>query len=85
MEIQTLVCHTEGTQTMETREVPDNYYDVPDPEKPLTERVAELETGKAEKTEVDELHEALDMILTGTTEEMEAANETGTESKNSGV
>lgn len=34
----------------------------------LNARVATMETGKAEQTEVDELHEALDMILTGVTE-----------------
>ena len=34
----------------------------------LAERVADLETGKADKTAVEELDEALDMILEGTTE-----------------
>lgn len=37
---------------------------IPTPE----ERIAALEQTKAEQTDVDELHEALDMILTGVTE-----------------
>ena len=40
----------------------------PDPEPTLEERVKTMETGKAEQADVDELHEALDMILTGVTE-----------------
>ena len=49
----------------------------PDPEPTLEERVKTMETGKAEQADVDELHEALDMILTGYTGE-EAADEAGT-------
>lgn len=49
----------------------------PEPEPTLEERVKAMETGKAEQADVDELHEALDMILTGYTGE-EAADETGT-------
>ena len=49
----------------------------PDPEPTLEERVKTMETGKAEQTEVDELNEALNMILTGYTGE-EAADEAGT-------
>lgn len=40
----------------------------PEPEPTLEERVEAMETGKAEQADVDELHEALDMILTGVTE-----------------
>ena len=49
----------------------------PEPEPTLEERVATMETGKAEQADVDELHEALNMILTGYTGE-EAADEAGT-------
>ena len=49
----------------------------PPPEPTLEERVAAMETGKAEQTEVDELNEVLNMILTGYTGE-EAADEAGT-------
>lgn len=42
----------------------------------LNARVATMETGKADQTDVDELNEALNMILTGYTGE-EAADETG--------
>ena len=49
----------------------------PEPEPTLEERVEAMETGKAEQADVDELHEALDMILTGYTGE-EAADEAGT-------
>ena len=51
----------------------------PEPEPPaptLDERVTALETEKASQTDVDELNEALNMILTGYTGE-EAADETG--------
>ena len=51
----------------------------PEPEPPaptLDERVTSLETEKASQADVDELNEALDMILTGYTGE-EAADETG--------
>ena len=37
----------------------------PDPEPTLDDRVSSLETTKADQTDVDELNEALDMILTG--------------------
>lgn len=43
---------------------------------PLDERVTALENTKADQTDVDELNEALNMILTGYTGE-EAADETG--------
>lgn len=49
----------------------------PEPEPTLEERVEAMETGKAEQADVDELQEALDMILTGYTGE-EAADEAGT-------
>ena len=49
----------------------------PEPEPPLDDRVSSLETTKADQTDVDELNEALDMILTGYTGE-EAADEAGT-------
>lgn len=49
----------------------------PEPEPTLEERVGAMETGKAEQADVDELQEALDMILTGYTGE-EAADEAGT-------
>ena len=49
----------------------------PEPEPTLEERVETLENNKAEQADVDELNEALDMILTGYTGE-EAADETGT-------
>ena len=43
--------------------------DEPVPEEPtLEERVSTLETSKADQTSVDELNEALNMILTGVTE-----------------
>jgi hypothetical protein len=29
MEIQVLILHADGTQTLETRTVPDNYFDTP--------------------------------------------------------
>ena len=51
----------------------------PEPEPPaptLDERVTALETEKASQADVDDLNEALDMILTGYTGE-EAADETG--------
>ena len=48
----------------------------PDPEPTLDERVSIMETTKANQTDVDELNEALNMILTGYTGE-EAADETG--------
>ena len=40
----------------------------PEPVPTLEERVATMETGKAEQSDVDELNEALNMILTGVTE-----------------
>lgn len=40
----------------------------PEPVPTLEERVSAVETGKAEQSDVDELHEALNMILTGVTE-----------------
>ena len=49
----------------------------PEPTPSVEERIATMETGKAEQTDVDELHEALNMILTGYTGE-EAADEAGT-------
>ena len=49
----------------------------PEPTPTLDERVSALETTKADQTDVDELNEALNMILTGYTGE-EAADETGT-------
>ena len=49
----------------------------PAPEPTLDERVSSLETTKADQTDVDELNEALNMILTGYTGE-EAADEAGT-------
>ena len=49
----------------------------PEPEPTLDERVSALENKKADQTDVDELNEALDMILTGYTGE-EAADEAGT-------
>ena len=48
----------------------------PEPTPTLDERVSTLETTKADQTDVDELNEALNMILTGYTGE-EAADETG--------
>lgn len=49
----------------------------PEPDPTLDDRVSTLEATKADQTDVDELNEALDMILTGYTGE-EAADETGT-------
>ena len=40
----------------------------PEPEATLEDRVSTLETSKADQTSVDELNEALNMILTGVTE-----------------
>lgn len=40
----------------------------PKPTPTLEERVSAVETGKAEQSDVDELNEALNMILTGVTE-----------------
>lgn len=40
----------------------------PEPTPTLEERVSAVETGKAEQSDVDELNEALNMILTGVTE-----------------
>ena len=48
----------------------------PEPEPALNERVSSLETTKADQTDVDELNEALNMLLTGYTGE-EVADETG--------
>ena len=48
----------------------------PAPEPTLDERVTALETEKASQADVDDLNEALNMILTGYTGE-EAADETG--------
>ena len=42
-------------------------YDPPPPPPTLEERVGTLERSKANQADVDELHEALDMILTGVT------------------
>lgn len=39
----------------------------PEPGPTLEERVGSLEQSKANQADVDELHEALDMILTGVT------------------
>lgn len=53
----------------------------PEPEPPaptLDERVTSLETEKASQADVDELNEALNMILTGYTGE-EGTDEAGTE------
>lgn len=50
----------------------------PEPEPTIDERVAALETEKANQTDVDELNEALNMILTGYTGE-ERTDEAGTE------
>lgn len=49
----------------------------PDPEPTLDDRVSSLETTKADQTDVDELNEALNMILTGYTGE-EGTDEAGT-------
>ena len=49
----------------------------PEPEPALNERVSSLETTKANQTDVDELNEALNMILTGYTGE-EGTDEAGT-------
>lgn len=49
----------------------------PEPEPTLDERVYALETTKADQTDVGELNEALDMILTGYTGE-EATDAEGT-------
>lgn len=49
----------------------------PEPEPTLDERVSALETTKADHTDVDEVNEALDMILTGYTGE-EATDAEGT-------
>lgn len=40
----------------------------PDPTPTPEERITKLEQTKAEQTDVDELHEALEMILTGVVE-----------------
>lgn len=56
-------------------------YDPPEPEPPaptLDERVTALETEKASQADVDELNDALNMILTGYTGE-EGTDETGAE------
>ena len=56
-------------------------YSPPEPEPPdptLDERVTSLETEKASQADVDELNEALNMILTGYTGE-EGTDEAGTE------
>ena len=50
----------------------------PEPEPTLDERVTSLETTKADQASVDELNEALNMILTGYTGG-EETDETGTE------
>ena len=58
----------------------DTYFP-PEPEPPaptLDERVTSLETEKASQADVDELNEALNMILTGYTGE-EGRDEAGTE------
>ena len=34
MVIDVLVCHTDGTQTLEQREVPDDYFAAPEPQGP---------------------------------------------------
>ena len=55
-------------------------YSPPEPEPPaptLDERVTSLETEKASQADVDELNEALNMILTGYTGE-EGTDEAGT-------
>ena len=48
----------------------------PDPAQTIDERISTLETTKANQTDVDELNEALNMILTGYTGE-EGTDETG--------
>lgn len=49
----------------------------PEPEPTIDQRVSTLETTKADQTDVDELNEALNMILTGYTGE-EATDAEGT-------
>lgn len=49
----------------------------PEPEPTLNERVSALETTKADQTDVNELNEALNMLLTGYTGE-EATDAEGT-------
>lgn len=49
----------------------------PEPESTIDQRVSTLETTKADQTDVDELNEALNMILTGYTGE-EATDAEGT-------
>lgn len=73
--VYTVTPDTEAWEAWKAEQPPE-----PEPEATptLDERVSTLETTKADQTDVDELNEALNMILTGYTGE-EAADETGTE------
>lgn len=58
----------ENGYTFEAVDPPPEPEPEPEPEPTIDERVAALETEKANQTDVDELNEALNMILTGVTE-----------------
>jgi len=59
---------TEEEEKEFTESFPPPPPDLPDPALSPEERIQRLEETKAEQTDVDELHEALDMILTGVVE-----------------
>lgn len=55
MDIDVLVVKRGGTEEFVKMDVPDNYFD-PKPEEPsLDERVTDLETNKADKSEIDNI------------------------------
>ena len=69
VEGQTVTAFTPNAEAYEEwkTEHPETPVD-PEPEPTLEDRVSTLETSKADQTSVDELNEALNMILTGVTE-----------------
>lgn len=61
--VYTVTPNTDAWEAWKAEQPPE-----PEPVPTLEERVATMETGKAEQSDVDELNEALNMILTGVTE-----------------
>lgn len=52
MIINELVCKPDGTQIMEQREVPDNFFDTPVPELTLEQRTTALEATQSDVIDV---------------------------------
>ena len=67
MQQDVVILKPDGTHEYATMDIPEPEPQ-PEPSPTITERVASLEATKAERADVDEIQEALDMILTGVTE-----------------